>query len=151
MIIMDIIGLNKLFIDNYDSIKSVLRKYTENCEDLINDTYLKLYSNMDKYNDRGYFRSYFIRTAINQIINEYRKKKVNGYDYYMDLNLFEYDYLIDHKIEIIKGVLSETEFTELMEYYDKAIETNNNSTKRARINRLKIKIKRELKQIKLTN
>lgn len=53
---------------------------SDEAEDLLQDTYLKIIQNFKKYKTQNYFKQWIIKILKNNIINFYKKKKITTFD-----------------------------------------------------------------------
>ncbi|MFB0923867.1 MAG: sigma-70 family RNA polymerase sigma factor [Vicingaceae bacterium] len=97
------IELYRLCFNDLMSIASRYNKNEDDCVSLINNCFLKIIDNLDKYNDSKPFQAWIRRIAINEVIDDYRKNKkrkelfVDTED--IESNEGESFSEIDHKIE----------------------------------------------------
>lgn len=62
----------------YNDLISVAQRYKNNDEDiqtLINNAYMKIISNLHKYNETNNFKGWIKRTIMNEVIDDFRKEK----------------------------------------------------------------------------
>lgn len=52
-----------------------MTKNPHDAQDLVQEAFIKVYNQLDKYNDQGSFSSWFYRVAINHCMDEFRKKR----------------------------------------------------------------------------
>jgi RNA polymerase sigma factor (sigma-70 family) len=86
----------------YPVLVSVARRYRNNEEDhltLVNNAFIKIIQNLDKYKD-AYFFSWIKRIMTNEVIDDYRRNKKYN-------TLFQHDALIESN----DAVIPEVEFT----------------------------------------
>ena len=69
------IELYRLCFNDLMSIASRYNKNEDDCVSLINNCFLKIIDNLDKYNDSKPFQAWIRRIAINEVIDDYRKNK----------------------------------------------------------------------------
>lgn len=66
-------------IDNYKNqlYATILRmtKNPQDAQDLVQDAFIKVYRNLEKYDASGSFSSWLYRVAINHCMDEFRKKR----------------------------------------------------------------------------
>lgn len=67
------------FINKYKNqlYATILRmtKNPQDAQDLVQDAFIKVYRNLDKYDANGSFSSWLYRVAINHCMDEFRKKR----------------------------------------------------------------------------
>ena len=52
-----------------------MTKNPQDAQDLVQDAFIKVYRNLDKYDASGSFSSWLYRVAINHCMDEFRKKR----------------------------------------------------------------------------
>ncbi|MEH7387295.1 RNA polymerase sigma factor [Bacillus sp. JJ1521] len=52
-----------------------MTKNPHDAQDLVQEAFIKVYYQIDKYNEKGSFSSWFYRVAINHCMDEFRKKR----------------------------------------------------------------------------
>ncbi|HOL47702.1 MAG TPA: sigma-70 family RNA polymerase sigma factor [bacterium] len=109
----------------------------EDIEDLIQDTYIKIIKNIKQYKMNNYFKYWITRMLKNNIINFYKKKKINVLD---ETQLFALNNVEDNspdtmiqllneeRIAIINSIINE----ELKEEKKKIIEMKFNENLKAK-------------------
>lgn len=102
----------------YFTIYSVL-KHKENTEDVMHDTYIKILTNIHKYESKGMSKAWVCRIARNLALDTYRKHKKT-----LPLAKYENTLVADEKkdnayqdtIEIAQKVLTENELEAVLMY-----------------------------------
>jgi RNA polymerase sigma-70 factor (ECF subfamily) len=99
--------LYKLF---YSKLMRIARKYKKNKEDaasIVNDSFFKIFTNMDAYNAEHNFEAWIQRITINTIIDDYRKSKKEKntikLDDYTSTDFLEKEFKMDEVSESLEA------------------------------------------------
>jgi RNA polymerase sigma factor (sigma-70 family) len=82
---------NFLYKHFYGMIMSICLRYAKDedeAKDLLQETYIKIFNNINKYASNGSFEAWIKRIAINNAIDNYRKKK-------KEIAVFESENMVD--------------------------------------------------------
>lgn len=136
----------------------------QQAEDLVQDAFIKVYLQLDKYEEQGSFSSWFYRVAINHCLDEFRKKRykmthVEMNDAYLSNHqhpevIFlqqeknrQLERLIgtlpeDERLIILLRYVNELSYKEISELIDVPLSTVRNKLHRAKI-KMRAEVKRE--------
>jgi RNA polymerase sigma factor (sigma-70 family) len=88
----------------------IARKYKKNKEDaasIVNDSFFKIFTNIDAYNTENNFEAWIQRITINTIIDDYRKSKKEKHtiklDDYPNTDFLEKEFRIDEISETLEA------------------------------------------------
>lgn len=107
---------HKLFKYFYSSVMSVCMRYagsTDEAADMLNEGFLKVFSNLDKYEDTGSFEAWMKRVVCNAAL-DYRRMYDKGVDM-VDLDEVSDNHLTDYHVNDAVAKMSSQEIVGLIQ------------------------------------
>lgn len=106
----------RLFKHFYSSVKAVCMRYagsSDEAEDMLGDGFLKVFSNLDKYEDSGSFEAWMMRVVRNAAL-DYRRKYDRKADF-VDIDEVAETQLTDHHLNDAVSKMSSQEVVSLIQ------------------------------------
>lgn len=106
----------KLFKRFYSTVMGVCMRYagsTDEAADMLNEGFLKVFSNLDKYEDTGSFEAWMKRVVCNAAL-DYRRKYDKGVDL-VDLDEVSDNHLADYQVNDAVAKISSQEIVGLIQ------------------------------------
>lgn len=106
----------RLFKHFYSSVKAVCMRYagsSDEAEDMLGDGFLKVFSNLDKYEDSGSFEAWMMRVVRNAAL-DYRRKYDRKADF-VDIDEVAETQLTDHHLNDAVSKMSSQELVSLIQ------------------------------------
>lgn len=128
---------DKLFVNYIPQLRSVLKKYTTDY-DIINDTYIRGLQYLPSFDESNYFKGWIARIAISIYLNNIKKRKIpiDEFLHILEIDSIEDNFNCDEQLHIIKTIIP-NQYEKLVDYYDKSINLNRNSTLRTEVMKIK--------------
>lgn len=106
----------KLFKRFYSTVMGICMRYagsTDEAADMLNEGFLKVFSNLDKYEDTGSFEAWMKRVVCN-VAMDYRRMYDKGVDM-VDLDEVSDSHLTDYHVNDAVSKISSQEIVELIQ------------------------------------